>query len=115
MAGAGADILVCDPGVRGVNLDQLLAMLGQRGTMTVWAEGGGTVLGSLFEGGHVDETWAFIAPLIIGGDGLPAVAGEGALRLRDAWRLHQPEVEHLGVDLLVRGYVSSITGPAVPG
>lgn len=114
MAGAGAEVLILEPGVRGVNLDQLLTVLGQRGIVTAWVEGGGTLLGSLFEGGQVDETWAFIAPMIIGGDGLPAVAGEGALRLSDAWRLHQSEVEQLGVDLLVRGYVSSISGPPTP-
>ena len=89
------------------HLDQLLPALGQRGIISIWAEGGAAVLGSLFEGGHVDEVWAFLAPLIIGGDGLPAVASLGARALSDAFRLSEPTVELLHPDVLVRGYTGS--------
>jgi diaminohydroxyphosphoribosylaminopyrimidine deaminase/5-amino-6-(5-phosphoribosylamino)uracil reductase len=107
IASAGAQIIECDHDGSGINLDQLFATLGARGILSIWAEGGGTVLGSLFEGGHVDEVWAFIAPVIIGGDGLPAVAGEGARALDEAWRLRQPTIEVLGTDVLVRGYTGA--------
>jgi diaminohydroxyphosphoribosylaminopyrimidine deaminase/5-amino-6-(5-phosphoribosylamino)uracil reductase len=104
---AGGQVVVCEPGEDGgVNLDQLLTALAERDILSVWAEGGGTVLGALFDGGHVDELFAFVAPVVIGGAGArPAVAGAGAHLVADAWRLRDPVVERLGGDILVRGYV----------
>jgi len=106
---AGGQIVECERGPGGVSLDQLLQILGQRGIGSVWAEGGGTLLGSLFTGGHVDEVWAFMAPLIIGGDGRPALAGTGAATMGDAWRLRDVQIERLGPDVLVRGYAGDWT------
>lgn len=110
---AGGRLIDCEPCESGLNLDQLLQALGRRSILSVWAEGGGTVLGSLFDGGHVDEVWAFLAPMVIGGGGLPAVGGEGAAWISDAWRLRDPVVESLGSDILVRGYTGNWSpGPA---
>mgnify|MGYP003578349055 CR=1 FL=1 len=50
------------------------------------------------------EVWAFLAPKIIGGDGLPAVAGPGVTFAADAWQLRDVHIERLGDDILVRGY-----------
>lgn len=105
IAVAGAQVLVCEGTDDGLNLHQLFQALVQREIVSVWAEGGATLLGSLFDGGHVDEVWAFIAPLIIGGEGRPAVLGSGAPTVADAWRLRNPVVESLGGDILVRGYI----------
>ena len=104
IAGAGAQVVECEHDGAGLNLDQLLTTLAARGVLSVWAEGGGAVLGSLFEGGHVDEVWAFLAPSIIGGDGVAAVGGAGVVRAADAFRLREQTVEQLGEDILVRGY-----------
>ena len=104
LAGAGAQVVECERDGSGLNLDRLLATLAQRGVLSVWAEGGGAVLGSLFEGGHVDEVWAFLAPSIIGGDGVAAVGGAGVTRAGDAFRLRERTVAELGEDILVRGY-----------
>lgn len=104
---AGAHVIECEATADGINLDQLLRTLGQRGIMSIWAEGGATLLGSLFAEGHVDEAWAFIAPLIIGSDGLPAVGLTGVTHLGDAFRLADPEFELLPPDVLVRGYTGS--------
>ena len=104
VAAAGAQVVECERDGAGLNLDQLLSALAERGVLSVWAEGGGAVLGSLFEGGHVDEVWAFLAPSIIGGDGVAAVGGAGVARAADAFRLRERSVEVLGQDILVRGY-----------
>jgi diaminohydroxyphosphoribosylaminopyrimidine deaminase/5-amino-6-(5-phosphoribosylamino)uracil reductase len=106
IAGTGATILEGDADERGVNLDQLLAVLGQRGILSLWAEGGATLLGSLFDSGAVNEVWAFLAPRIMGGPGPGAVAGEGVAFVRDAHRLSGVQVEVLGEDVLVRGYLN---------
>ncbi len=98
----GTEVLEC--GATEVGLARLMEELGARGILTIWAEGGATLLGSLFDGGHVDEAWAFIAPLIIGGPGPGAVRGEGAGLVAEAWRLHNVQIEAVGTDVLVRGY-----------
>ncbi|MEX2080595.1 MAG: bifunctional diaminohydroxyphosphoribosylaminopyrimidine deaminase/5-amino-6-(5-phosphoribosylamino)uracil reductase RibD [Dehalococcoidia bacterium] len=103
IAATGAHVVDCESAPAGLNLDQLLTALGARGIMSIWAEGGPTLLGSLFDGGHANELWAFIAPIIIGGPSGAAVGGQGARFVAEAWRLRAPEVERLGEDLLVRG------------
>lgn len=107
LATAGAQLVDCEQNSKGLNLDQLLPTLAQRGVLSVWAEGGGTVLGSLFDGGHVDEVWAFLAPSIIGGGGVAAVGGTGVDRAADALRLRESTVEMVGEDILVRGYAGA--------
>jgi diaminohydroxyphosphoribosylaminopyrimidine deaminase/5-amino-6-(5-phosphoribosylamino)uracil reductase len=104
---AGGRLIECEPAESGINLDQLLSALGQRGVISIWAEGGGALLGSLFEGGHVDELWAFIAPIILGSDARPAVATAGPEFVADALRIANPVMEFLPPDVLVRGYTGS--------
>jgi len=104
IAATGAQVLECEAADLGVNLQQLLRVLGQRGILSLWAEGGAGLLGSLFDGGHVDEVWAFLAPKIIGGVGPAAVAGHGVNFVADATRLRDTEILRLGDDTLIRGY-----------
>ena len=103
----GAEAVRFPPSPRGqVPMAQLLAELGQRGAVSMLVEGGGQVLGSLFDEGLVDEVMAFIAPMVIGGEHAPAaVAGIGPLRLADVARLRQATVEQCGEDILVTGYI----------
>lgn len=89
-----------------VNLGELLAELGRREITSVLVEGGGTLLGSLFEGGMVDKVVAFIAPVIIGGaEARLAVGGKGAERITDALRLSHVKVERYGDDVMICGYI----------
>ena len=109
MARRGATLIECEADEHGVNLDQLLAALGQRNVGSIWAEGGGTLLRSLLEGGHVDEVWAYLAPVLIGGDGLPAIGGFGVRSMGDALRLTQVTVEQVPPDILIRGNTENWT------
>ncbi|GAB4334342.1 MAG: bifunctional diaminohydroxyphosphoribosylaminopyrimidine deaminase/5-amino-6-(5-phosphoribosylamino)uracil reductase RibD [Dehalococcoidia bacterium] len=107
VATKGAELLQCEPAASGgVDLAQLLRVLGDRGVLAAWVEGGPTLLGSLFDSGLVDEVWAFLAPKVVGGGGFPAVRGRGVERVADAWVLREAAIEPLpGGDVLVRGYV----------
>jgi diaminohydroxyphosphoribosylaminopyrimidine deaminase/5-amino-6-(5-phosphoribosylamino)uracil reductase len=90
-----------------VDLGELLKALGERGITSVLVEGGGVLLGSLFDGGFVDKIIAFIAPIIIGGkEARTAVAGKGVDKVVDSLRLDGISVEGLGEDLMVCGYVA---------
>ncbi|HWF57339.1 MAG TPA: bifunctional diaminohydroxyphosphoribosylaminopyrimidine deaminase/5-amino-6-(5-phosphoribosylamino)uracil reductase RibD [Candidatus Dormibacteraeota bacterium] len=102
---AGAEILVLPARDGRVDLGALLATLGERQVISVLAEGGAAVLGSLRDHGLIDSVVAFLAPRLIGGAGAPAaIAGEGAASLAGAIALVDVEVERMGGDLIVTGY-----------
>lgn len=99
----GAEILVLDTDRSGRPDPALLVpALGARGANAVMIEGGAEALGCFFDAGLVDEVWAFIAPVIVGG-GKTAVAGRGPEKIADALRLVDVETEQLGPDILLRG------------
>jgi diaminohydroxyphosphoribosylaminopyrimidine deaminase/5-amino-6-(5-phosphoribosylamino)uracil reductase len=102
---AGGTILECEPADPGVNMNQLMRVLAARGILSAWVEGGPQVLGSLFDEGLVNETWAFIAPKILGGEARAAIGGAGVSFVADAHQLREIHVEQIGEDVLVRGYV----------
>ena len=92
-----------------VNLVGLLDELGRREITSVFVEGGGTLLGSLFDDGLVDRVVGFVAPVIIGGESaLSPVGGEGAEWMADALRLSDVRVETFGDDVAVSGWVRQV-------
>jgi len=95
------------PSIEGViDLRDLLKKLGERGITNVLVEGGGTLLGSLFDSGLVDKVIAFIAPIIIGGEkAKPAVCGRGIDKIADSLRLKDVSFEQFGGDFVITGYV----------
>lgn len=109
MTAAGAEVLVLPTlpdgdGVSHVDLAALLGELGRRGVLVALFEGGGVLLGSLFDARLVDRVYAVLAPLIVGAARAPAaVAGRGAERMADAVRLQHVSVERLGEDTLISG------------
>ena len=106
---AGAEVLAVPATGGRVDLPSLLKQLGLRGVTTVFVEGGGTLLGSLFDAGLVDRVVAFVAPVIIGGESaLSPVGGVGIERMADALRLSDVQVEMFGNDVAVTGWCSPI-------
>ena len=102
-AGAEVESVPAEDG--SVDLARLLKVLGKRNITSVLVEGGGTLLGSLFDLGLVDKVVAFVAPTIIGGKTAPGpVAGTGVERMADAAHLHRVKVMPLGRDVVVTGY-----------
>jgi diaminohydroxyphosphoribosylaminopyrimidine deaminase / 5-amino-6-(5-phosphoribosylamino)uracil reductase len=103
---AGAEVVTVGSGER-VDLGKLLRLLAERGVLSVLVEGGAEVNGAFFDDGRVDGVVVFLAPLVIGGrEAKGAVAGEGARRLADAFRLYNLEVKRLGEDLMLSGECS---------
>ena len=106
LAARGAEALVLPADESGrVDLHALTAELGRRGVLTLLVEGGGVLHASFLGAGLADKVHAIIAPKIVGGSAYPAVAGEGAARMADAWALRDVAVERLGDDVLITGYV----------
>ncbi len=107
-AQAGAELLELPSAEGRVDLEKLLEVLGQQEITSVLVEGGGILLGSLFDGGLVDKVIAFIAPIIIGGkEAKTAAGGKGVDKVVDSLKLERVSVEKLGEDLMVCGYASA--------
>ncbi len=101
----GAEVLEVTAAGDRVDLRVLLRALGARQVISLLAEGGAEVLGSLLDHGLVDAVVAVLAPRLIGGASAPAaIGGEGAATLAEAVDLADLEVERLGGDLIVTGY-----------
>lgn len=81
----------------------MLLDLGARGFSSVLVEGGADVHAALLDAGVVDELRLFLAPRIVGGEGLSVFGELGIGRMQEAWRLEGMRVEHVAEDLLVTG------------
>lgn len=85
-------------------LQDLLHELGRRRMTNVLVEGGGQVLGSLFDAGQIDEVHVFIAPKLAGGRDAPNPLGGGGIeKMTQAWHLATPAIEPLDGDVYVHG------------
>jgi diaminohydroxyphosphoribosylaminopyrimidine deaminase/5-amino-6-(5-phosphoribosylamino)uracil reductase len=90
-----------------VDLEAALRTLGTEwGITSVLVEGGGELLGSLFDRRLVDKLVAFVAPKLVGGAEAPGpVGGKGVDSLASAVRLKEIAWERVGDDLMIVGYV----------
>lgn len=89
-----------------INLKSALKKLTQIGITNILVEGGGTLIGSLFDEGLVDKTLFFISPKIIGGkNSISSVMGKGIARIDRAIKLKNVKFRRLGGDFLVEAYV----------
>ncbi|MDD4940301.1 MAG: bifunctional diaminohydroxyphosphoribosylaminopyrimidine deaminase/5-amino-6-(5-phosphoribosylamino)uracil reductase RibD [Candidatus Omnitrophica bacterium] len=87
-----------------INLKDMLKKLARQGIANLLVEGGGTLIGSLFDEGLVDRVMFFISPKIIGGkDAIGSVMGHGVARLDSAVRIANMHVRRFGEDILVEG------------
>ncbi len=112
IARRGAEVLLLPAADGHPDPGALLRELGRRGVLLLLVEGGGEVLGSLFDAGLVDKVHAVIAPVIVGArEARGAVEGRGARVMAEALRLQRVSVRRLGDDILVTGYV----GPQTEG
>jgi diaminohydroxyphosphoribosylaminopyrimidine deaminase / 5-amino-6-(5-phosphoribosylamino)uracil reductase len=108
LAAVGIEIVRCAGSDHIQRMSTLLAELGRRQMTNVLVEGGGRLMGMLFEMRAIDELHVFIAPKIVGGDtAANPIAGAGADRIADALRLADITIEELGGDVYVHGRVRS--------
>ncbi|MCK5687706.1 bifunctional diaminohydroxyphosphoribosylaminopyrimidine deaminase/5-amino-6-(5-phosphoribosylamino)uracil reductase RibD [Myxococcota bacterium] len=100
----GATVLSCKEKEGRVDLNDLLDQLGQLELLSVLLEGGPTLMGAFFDAGLVSRVYAFIAPTVLGGKAARAsVEGEGIDRLAEAFKIHDPQFEIIGPEVLVFG------------
>jgi len=101
---AGCEVLVA--GDARPDLERVLEAFGRRGFTHVMVEGGGAVLGSLFDARLADEVFAYIAPKLIGGAAAPSpLGGTGPASVKEVRFLERSEWIPLGADHLLHGYL----------
>ena len=101
----GCSVVVFPAKLGRVDVAKVLEWLGAMQATNVLVEGGGEVLGSLFDAGQVDEMMAFVGPQIVGGTGKPPVLGGGVSKIADALQLGTLTTKRLGDTFLLRGRV----------
>jgi diaminohydroxyphosphoribosylaminopyrimidine deaminase/5-amino-6-(5-phosphoribosylamino)uracil reductase len=87
-------------GVGGIDFAAALAALGERGITRLLVEGGGQLAAALARARLVDALVWVHAPLLIGGDGVPAVAGLDLEILARAPRFERLSAETVDGDVL---------------
>jgi diaminohydroxyphosphoribosylaminopyrimidine deaminase/5-amino-6-(5-phosphoribosylamino)uracil reductase len=89
-----------------VNLRDMLKKLARLKITNILVEGGGNLIGSLFDEGLVDKVLFFISPKIIGGkEAISSVMGKGISHPDKAFRLKNVCLKHIGEDFLIEGYI----------
>jgi diaminohydroxyphosphoribosylaminopyrimidine deaminase/5-amino-6-(5-phosphoribosylamino)uracil reductase len=102
----GVEVVVVPARSGRLDLRRALRELGRRDITNVLVEGGGKLIGALFDARLVDKLAFFYAPKIIGGaDAQTAVQGAGIRRLADARLLQNLSVRSVGEDFLVTASV----------
>lgn len=101
----GVEVILL-PARRGrVPFARVATALGARGIGSLLVEGGATVAADALRSGTVDRMVLFMAPALLGADGVPAVAPLGLRRVADAVRLDDVAVARLGDDVVLEGRV----------
>lgn len=90
---------------QGLDLHRAFETLRREGVRRLLVEGGGRLVGRLFEAGLLDQCEAILAPKLIGGQDAPGpIAGMGIASMLEAIRLEDVYTEMLGDCLLFGGY-----------
>jgi diaminohydroxyphosphoribosylaminopyrimidine deaminase/5-amino-6-(5-phosphoribosylamino)uracil reductase len=101
----GIEVLLA-PARRGrVPFDTVARLLGARGITSLLVEGGGTVAAEALRARAVDRLVLFLAPALLGGDGVPAIGPLGVRRVARAVRVEDVAVGRVGDDLVLEGRI----------
>ena len=89
-----------------VNIRDMMRRLARLNITNILVEGGGNLIGSLFDERLVDKVLFFISPKIIGGkEAISSVMGKGISHPDKAFRLKDVRLRRIGEDFLVEGYI----------
>ncbi|MEO0549495.1 MAG: RibD family protein [Pseudomonadota bacterium] len=97
---AGLDVWRCGDVDGRVSPARLLDRCAVDELQRVFLEGGGKLAASFIAAGLVDTIQWFRAPILIGGDGLPAVATLGLTKMENAPRWRSVSATRIGDDVL---------------
>ncbi|BCP53353.1 riboflavin biosynthesis protein RibD [Kaistia sp. 32K] len=102
LAAAGVEVINVGTGSGGVDIEAALRLLAERGVTRLLVEGGAKVAASLLHRGLLDEVVLFHAPVVVGPDGVRALAGGALSAIERSPRFRRIEETRLGEDRMVR-------------
>jgi len=108
----GVEFLRCRSREGRVDLRDLLRKLALRDVTSLLVEGGGEVSRAFLAAGLVDRILVFLAPKVVGGDGISWVAGPGVSRMSEALSIVDVKVSRVGGDILVSGRPAGVLARA---
>lgn len=86
-----------------INLKKLLSELGSAGFQSIMVEGGGRLHTELLKKNLIDRFIIFIAPKMIGEDGIPWIRGVGRLPIRKAYQLNIESISLFDDNIAIEG------------
>ena len=98
-----------------VNLDALYTILGERGVASVLVEGGAVLTASLLRQRLIDRMVFFVAPKIIGGDGISVFGPCGIDTMEQALSLRDLTSRRIGDDVMLEAYPAWAAHPLEAG
>ena len=87
-----------------VNLDALCMVLGERGIASVLVEGGAVLTAALLERRLIDKMVFFVAPKLIGGDGISVFGPCGVDTMEQSLLLRDLTSRQVGGDIMLEAY-----------
>jgi len=100
---AGVEVIEINEDKNGnPDLQMLVSVLGDRGLTRLLIEGGGVIAAAFLKLGLIDDIFWYRASKIIGGDGLPAIAGMGIEEIQETKRMSRVFSYIVGDDVIER-------------
>ena len=96
----GLKLIELPAAATGVSLPNAMRALAAHGITRLLVEGGSTLAAALLQADLIDRLAWFTAPLVIGGDGIPAIAGFGIDKITQAAHFTLDHLQQLGPDRL---------------
>lgn len=88
-----------------VDLRDLLEKLKEFNISSILLEGGGSLNASMLKENLLDKFYFFIAPKIIGADGISAIGTMGIEKIDEVLNLKDVEVSKISTDILIKGRI----------
>ena len=101
----GVRVLMVDADSKGLNLKQVLSVIGKEGLCSVLVEGGAALHGSLLREELYDFAYLFYGPVFAGDSGQNLASGLDVPSKKVAPKMLQPKLQKLGEDILVYGRI----------
>jgi len=98
---AGVEVVRCPSRDGHIRMLDVVAVLGQRGLLSVLVEGGASIASQFLREHLVDRLLVFLAPKLIGGDGRPLLDTLGVQRMSQAMATGPLRVRRFAVDVLL--------------
>ena len=93
----------------------LLERLGSLKMTNILVEGGSQLFGTLLDARQIDEVHVFIAPKLFGGEKAPSpIGGAGISDVSAALRLERMQIQTLGEDIYLHGYLPGWPSESAP-